>query len=300
MRRARPLPGDVRCVAGGHQRHAAAVVRGGLPQRAAVRGGGGGGHHRLHRGRRGHVAGPGQPAAGLLEDPVPDRLRSAELLLCHRQAGHHLGDARRRRHLEQPCAFPGRGRREPYQPGMPAGSCGCLSGQPCRLGLLDIACVSASICYAVATGPAGYFYWPISVPGYGRAAECHLDDQGRRNKLGPAAHPAGRGVREGDCGNLLYHYPLEWISCLGSGLCRAGGGYFGGCGNCGYRVRRHRVGPSRRALDDAHVRPAPRPVQQGPGGHASVSARRGVLARRRRLPHERSLLRRLRSSPATA
>ena len=80
------LPGDLQCVAGGHQRHAAAVVLGGLPQRAAVRGGGGGGHHRLHRGRRHRVAATGQPAAGLLKDPLPDRLRSAELLLCHRQA----------------------------------------------------------------------------------------------------------------------------------------------------------------------------------------------------------------------
>ena len=35
-----PAPGDLRCVAGGYQRHAAAVVRGGLPRRAAVRGGG--------------------------------------------------------------------------------------------------------------------------------------------------------------------------------------------------------------------------------------------------------------------
>ena len=34
--------------------------------------------------------------------------------------------------------------------------------------------------------------------------------------------------------HLLYPYPLEWISCLGSGLCRAGGGHSGGCGNCGY------------------------------------------------------------------
>ena len=47
----------------------------------------------------------------------------------------------------------------------PPGPPGDDSGQPCRLGLLDIACVSASICYAVATGPAGYFGAPVPVPG---------------------------------------------------------------------------------------------------------------------------------------
>ena len=172
-----PLRGDVRCVAGGVQRHAAAVVRGGLPQRAAVRGRGGGGHHLVDRGRRGHVAGTGQPAAGLSGDLVPDRLRGAELVLCHRQAGHHLGDARRRRHLEQPCAFPCWGRCGPYQAGMPAGSCGWPQ------------------LAAVPAGPAGHclrqrqhllrrchragrlLLRADSRSGPGRAAECHLDDE---------------------------------------------------------------------------------------------------------------------------
>ena len=88
-----------------------------------------------------------------------------------------LVDARRRRHLEQPCAFPGRGRREPYQPGMPVGSC----GWPQRA--------------AVPAGPAGHclrqrqhllrrchragrvLLLANSRSGPGRVAECHLDDQ---------------------------------------------------------------------------------------------------------------------------
>ena len=45
----------------------------------------------------------------------------AELLLCHRQAGHHPGDARRRRLLDQPCAPRHGGRREPYRPGVSGG-----------------------------------------------------------------------------------------------------------------------------------------------------------------------------------
>ena len=118
----------------------------------------------------------------------------------------------------------------------PPGPVGGPSAQPCRLGLLDIACVSASICYAVATGPAGYFYGPISEPGWFPAGPPNAIWMTRDGGMSWARQPRppGVGCEAGDCGNLLYHYPLEWISCLGSGLCRAGGGYFGGCGNCGF------------------------------------------------------------------
>jgi hypothetical protein len=56
---------------------------------------------------------------------------------------------------------------------------GCVIGDPtvpqgetpCRLGLLDISCPSASTCYAVATAPGGYDAKPISrTPGAGPAA----------------------------------------------------------------------------------------------------------------------------------
>ena len=44
-----------------------------------------------------------------------------------------------------------------------AGSGSGLGGRyaVCRLGILDIACVSASICYAVATGPTAYSDAPV-------------------------------------------------------------------------------------------------------------------------------------------
>jgi len=116
----------------------------------------------------------------------------------------------------------------------PPGPVGAVSGQPCRLGLLDIACVSASICYAVATGPAGYFYSPIQVPGRTGPPNAIWMTSDGGTSWAQQSVPPGVGCQEGDCRDLLYHYPLEWISCLGSGLCRAGGGYFGGCGNCGY------------------------------------------------------------------
>jgi len=116
----------------------------------------------------------------------------------------------------------------------PAGPVSGPSVQPCRLGLLDIACVSASICYAVATGPTGYFYLPIPVPGQaGPPNAIWMTSDGGTSWVRQSI-PPGVGCVNGDCGSLLYHYPLEWISCLSSGLCRAGGGYFGGCGNCGF------------------------------------------------------------------
>ena len=116
----------------------------------------------------------------------------------------------------------------------PPGPVGAVSGQQCRLGLLDIACVSASICYAVAAGPAGYFYSPIPVPGQAGPPNAIWMTSDGGTSWTQQSVPPGVGCEEGDCGNLLFHYPLEWISCLGSGLCRAGGGYFGGCGLCGY------------------------------------------------------------------
>jgi hypothetical protein len=107
----------------------------------------------------------------------------------------------------------------------------------CRLGLLDIACVSARICYAVATAPAGYLYGPISGPGAivsaGPPNSIWMSSDGGTSWARQSV-PPGVGCTLGDCGKELFNYPLEWISCLGSGLCRAGGGYFGGCGHCGY------------------------------------------------------------------
>jgi hypothetical protein len=38
----------------------------------------------------------------------------------------------------------------------------------------------------------------------------------------------------GDCQSGLYGYTLEWVTCLSSGLCRAGGGALVACGHCGF------------------------------------------------------------------
>ena len=53
-------------------------------------------------------------------------------------------------------------------PGCLEGNDADIRGRPalCQLGLLDIACVSARICYAVATGLAGYYYGPIPAPSW--------------------------------------------------------------------------------------------------------------------------------------
>ena len=116
-----------------------------------------------------------------------------------------------------------------------AGTGADIRGRPalCQLGLLDIACVSARICYAVATGPAGYYYGPIPAPSWAGSSNAIWMTSDGGTSWARQSVPSGVGCTEGDCGTALFSYPLEWISCLGSGLCRAGGGFFGGCGACG-------------------------------------------------------------------
>ena len=97
-----------------------------------------------------------------------------------------------------------------------------MAGRPaaCRLGLLDIACVSARVCYAVSTAPAAYPPTPVTTPPH--AAAIWLTRDGGATWTRQSIPP---GVTcDGDCTTALYGYPLEWVSCLTSGLCRAGGG----------------------------------------------------------------------------
>jgi photosystem II stability/assembly factor-like uncharacterized protein len=74
----------------------------------------------------------------------------------------------------------------------------------CRVGLLDISCVNARTCFAVAT--------PSSI--------WMTNDYGTTwsKQVIPPTVPCN-----GDCGKQTFLYPLEWISCLRTGLCRAGG-----------------------------------------------------------------------------
>jgi photosystem II stability/assembly factor-like uncharacterized protein len=109
------------------------------------------------------------------------------------------------------------------------------SGRPalCRLGLLDIACVSARVCYAVATAPPAYDDAnPIPrAPGTAPSSIWMTRDGGAswtRQSIPPGA------ACDGECASGLYRYPLVWVTCLGSGLCRAGGGHLLGCGHCGF------------------------------------------------------------------
>jgi Photosynthesis system II assembly factor YCF48 len=109
-----------------------------------------------------------------------------------------------------------------------------ISGRPalCRLGLLDIACVSARVCYAVSTAPPAYGASPVPSKPPVPPSSIWLTRNGGATWTRQSVPP---GVAcNGDCGTGLYPYPLVWVSCLSSGLCRAGGGHVLGCGHCGF------------------------------------------------------------------
>ncbi len=102
----------------------------------------------------------------------------------------------------------------------------------CRLGLLDIACVSATVCYVIATTTAAYDVNAISSTTHAAPSSIWMTGDGGATWT---SQPVPAGVAcNGDCSNGLYGYPLVWISCLGSGVCRAGGGHVLGCGHCGF------------------------------------------------------------------
>jgi Photosynthesis system II assembly factor YCF48 len=107
-----------------------------------------------------------------------------------------------------------------------------ISGRPaeCRLGLLDTACISASVCYAISTAPLAYDVNPI--PKTSAPSSVWLTRNGGATWSRQSIPP---GVPcDGDCQPGIYGYPLEWVSCLSSGLCRAGGGHVLDCGHCGF------------------------------------------------------------------
>ena len=107
-----------------------------------------------------------------------------------------------------------------------------MRGNPvlCRLGLLDVACVSARVCYATSATSAAYAATPVSSGAQPSSVWLTTDGGARwtRQYIPPG------GVCNGDCGPGIFGYPLEWVSCLGNGLCRAGGGQFLDCGHCGF------------------------------------------------------------------
>ena len=101
----------------------------------------------------------------------------------------------------------------------------------CRVGLLDLACVNARTCFAVAT-PA----LPSSNPtgtSCVNATSCVV--VGKPSTIWLTNNGGARWVRQvipptvpcqADCADQTFPYPLEWVSCLRSGVCRAGGTRF--------------------------------------------------------------------------
>ena len=100
----------------------------------------------------------------------------------------------------------------------------------CRLGLLDIACLDAGRCYAVATTPAAYGTNTVPRTATAASSVWMTGDGG----VTWSQQPLPPGVAcDGDCNGSLYPYPLVWISCPSGGPCRAGGSHVI-CGHCGF------------------------------------------------------------------
>jgi photosystem II stability/assembly factor-like uncharacterized protein len=108
---------------------------------------------------------------------------------------------------------------------------GCVIGDasnpqeevPCRLGLLDISCPSASTCYAVATAPGGYDTNPVS-PGSSAGPGSSLWLTRNGGATWTSQPIPSSVVCNGDC-SQPYRYPLEWVSCAPAGPCWAGGNH---------------------------------------------------------------------------
>ncbi len=87
----------------------------------------------------------------------------------------------------------------------------------CRLGLLDVACISASTCYVVATGrilgPAGGLTSAVFLTSDGGSTWTKQRIPATEPCIGPCGHPPPPENP----------YPLEWITCRSGLPCRAGG-----------------------------------------------------------------------------
>lgn len=102
----------------------------------------------------------------------------------------------------------------------------------CGLGLLDVTCISARVCYAISDTAQAYSDIPLPSKSHAQPSSIWLTtDAGA--KWTRQSIPPGEGCN-GDCSPGLFPYPLKWVTCLSSGLCRAGGGQFLGCGHCGF------------------------------------------------------------------
>lgn len=88
------------------------------------------------------------------------------------------------------------------------------------------------MCYAVSTAPPAYDATPVPKTPHAAPSSIWLTRGGGGSWTRQSIPP---GVTcNGDCESGLYGYPLEWATCLSSGLCRAGGGTLLDCGHCGF------------------------------------------------------------------
>jgi photosystem II stability/assembly factor-like uncharacterized protein len=101
-----------------------------------------------------------------------------------------------------------------------------IRGRPalCRVGLLDISCVNARVCYVVASSSAPGKLCSTSL--CLRPSSIWMTDDAGASWVKQSIPPSV--PCEGDCtpANQRFVYPLEWVSCLRTGLCRAGGTQF--------------------------------------------------------------------------
>ena len=90
----------------------------------------------------------------------------------------------------------------------------------CGLGLLDVSCVNAMNCYAVAANATAYDVSGSASAGAPPASIWLTRDGGTRW----TSQRIPYGVRcNGDCGpRTSYDYPLYWVSCTAGGPCWAG------------------------------------------------------------------------------
>jgi hypothetical protein len=116
--------------------------------------------------------------------------------------------------------------------GYAAGSCAAgqaLTGSvsACPLGLLDISCATAQVCYAVASDDLGYNLGAVTSPGGRTGSSIWLTEDGGATWASQPI-PGATVCTGGDScpPPAAVDYPLSWVSCAPGGGCWAGGNQF--------------------------------------------------------------------------
>jgi photosystem II stability/assembly factor-like uncharacterized protein len=119
-------------------------------------------------------------------------------------------------------------------PGCNLGSLTPALEEPCETGLLDISCASGWVCTAVATAPVVYLAAGQPSPRGAPPGSTIWVTRNGGTTWASQRIPLALTCTSGDCGTSVFRYPLTWVSCQHSGLCRTGGRLFLGCGHCGF------------------------------------------------------------------